>query len=73
MTIAVVYVGLCFIIALIGSNRKFGFWGYFFCSLALTPFIGAIVLLGSDKRPNQLEKCPKCSYPLSGTKTVDPH
>jgi hypothetical protein len=60
-----VYVLLCYIIASLGSNRKFGFWGYFFCSLALTPLIGTIVLLASDKRPKRMKKCPKCSYPLS--------
>jgi hypothetical protein len=38
---------------LIGSRRKFGFWGYFFCSLALSPCVGAVILLGSDKRPKQ--------------------
>ena len=68
MIVAIVYVGLCFLIAWIGANRKFGFWGYFFCSLFLTPFIGAIVLLASDERPEPLKKCPKCSYPLSETK-----
>jgi hypothetical protein len=58
------YLGLCFCIALIGTNRKFGYWGYFFCSLFLTPLIGAIVLLGSDKRPKNMKKCPKCAFPL---------
>jgi hypothetical protein len=55
------YLGLCFCLALIGTNRKFGYWGYFFCSLFLTPLIGSIVLLGSDKRPKIPKKCPKCS------------
>jgi hypothetical protein len=45
-----VYVTLCGIIGLFGINRKFGFWGYFFCSFALTPFIGLIVLLASDRK-----------------------
>jgi uncharacterized membrane protein len=27
-----------------------GFWGYFFASLFLTPFIGAILLITSDKK-----------------------
>jgi hypothetical protein len=66
--IELVYIVLCFIIALLGSNRKFGFWGYFFCSLFLTPLIGALVLLASDKRPKMLKKCPKCSSPLIDTK-----
>jgi len=33
-----------------GRNRKFGFWGYFFCSLALTPIVGVIILLASDAK-----------------------
>jgi hypothetical protein len=72
MIVAIVYVGLCFIIAGIGSNRKFGFWGYFFCSLFLTPFIGALVLLASDERPKRLKKCPRCSYPLCESETDHP-
>lgn len=59
-----VYLGLCIFIAAIGSNRKFGFWGYLFCSLFLTPIVGAIVLLGSDKSPKEINKCPNCDYPL---------
>lgn len=69
MIIVLVYIVLCLIIALIGSNRKFGFWGYFFCSLFLTPIIGSIILLGSDERPKSLKKCPHCSHTLSKTDT----
>jgi len=65
MTIALAYLGLCFCIALIGTNRKFGYWGYFFVSLFLTPLVGGIVLLGSDKRPKLIKKCPKCNYQLA--------
>lgn len=36
------------VVGWLGRNRKFGFWGYFFGSLALTPFIGLIILLASD-------------------------
>jgi hypothetical protein len=59
------YLGLCFCIALLGTDRKFGYWGYFFCALFLTPFIGALVLLGSDKRRKLPKKCPNCSYSLT--------
>ena len=31
ITAIAVYLGLCLIISVIGFNRKFGFWGYFFC------------------------------------------
>jgi hypothetical protein len=54
-----VYLGLCVLIAMIGSKRKFGFWGYFFCSLFLTPIIGAIVMLGSDNRPEEINQYPQ--------------
>jgi len=63
--IIALYIILCIIIAWIGADRKFGSWGYFFCSLALTPLIGIIVLLASDKRRKLPKNCPKCSYPLS--------
>lgn len=65
MIFALAYIGLCFVVALIGANRKFGYWGYFLCSLLLTPPIGALVLLGSDQRKRLPQKCPKCSHPLS--------
>ena len=39
------------LIGVVGINRKFGFWGYFFASLLLTPFVGILLVLVSDKRP----------------------
>ncbi|MFZ5585472.1 MAG: hypothetical protein ACOZHQ_06040 [Thermodesulfobacteriota bacterium] len=47
----IIYVVASLFIAFLGMNRKFGFWGYLFCSLLLTPFVGLIVLLASDRRP----------------------
>lgn len=48
---------LCVLVSLIigwlGRNRKFGFWGYFLCSLALTPLVGLVVLLASDPRKKE--------------------
>lgn len=41
---------LSLIIAFFGRDRKFGFWGYFFGSMLLTPLIGVLLLLaGGDK------------------------
>lgn len=34
----------------LGRRRTFGFWGYFFCSLALTPLVGVVALLASPPR-----------------------
>lgn len=62
--ILLAYLGLCFCIALAGSRRKFGYWGYFFCSLFMTPIVGTIVLFGSDNRPKIPKKCPKCATSL---------
>jgi uncharacterized membrane protein len=47
--VSFVYIAICFAIACLGINRKFGFWGYFFGSLLLTPIIGIILIAGSDK------------------------
>jgi hypothetical protein len=38
------------VVGWIGRDRKFGFWGYFFCSLALTPIVGLVIVLASDRR-----------------------
>ena len=45
-----IYTLASFLVALLGKNRKFGFWGYFFGSLLLTPIIGLLLVLGADKR-----------------------
>ncbi len=46
----IVYLFLCYLIAFFGRNRKFGFWIYFILSFILTPLIGLIITLASDKR-----------------------
>jgi hypothetical protein len=42
---------LCTLVGIVGRRRKFGFWGYFFGSILLTPLIGLLLVLASDKRP----------------------
>ena len=49
------YIFLSIIIGFLGTNRKFGFWGYFFYSLLFTPFLGIIILLASS--PSVPRKC----------------
>ncbi len=39
------------LVGYIGKDRKFGFWGYLFCSLIFTPIIGLVIVFASDKRP----------------------
>jgi hypothetical protein len=45
-----VYLVACLLVGLLGMNRKFGFWGYFFGSILLTPVIGLLLVFGSDKK-----------------------
>jgi hypothetical protein len=45
----ILYVFFSIVIGLLGTNRKFGFWGYFFYSLLFTPFLGIIILFASSK------------------------
>lgn len=50
MVVIFFYFLACFFIALFGINKKFGFWGYFFGSILLTPFVGIILLFASDDK-----------------------
>lgn len=51
----VVMLGGSIGIAFLGTNRKFGFWGYFFASMLLTPLIGLLLVISSDD-PNKDDK-----------------
>lgn len=46
----IVYVGFCWLLGYLGRHAKFSFWGNFWVSIILTPFIGIIVLLAQDLR-----------------------
>lgn len=48
--IYIVYVALAVAVGRLGEGHKFGAWGYFFASLLLTPFVGILLVLASDKR-----------------------
>jgi hypothetical protein len=43
-------IALSLLIGAYGRDRKMGFWGYFFASLLLTPAVGLLLVLGSDRR-----------------------
>ncbi len=45
-----IVVILSALVALMGINRKLGFWGYFFASMLLSPLIGFLLVLASDPR-----------------------
>lgn len=49
MLLILLYAVLSLTVAIFGANRKFGFWGYFFGSILLSPAVGLILVLASDK------------------------
>ena len=47
------YVLLTLLIAYIGKNLKFGFWGNFWVALLLTPLVGIVVLLAQNPKADR--------------------
>ncbi|NCD25658.1 MAG: hypothetical protein EOL86_08720 [Deltaproteobacteria bacterium] len=39
------------IVAFLGRNCKFGFWGNFFASMLLSPLVGILLVLAADPKP----------------------
>lgn len=58
--LAVLYVGLCVLVAYAGRRRKWGYWGYLWASVLFTPLMGLLFVLAADARP-----------PAPGTVRVD--
>jgi phosphate/sulfate permease len=58
----IVWVGLCFLVAMIGTNKNVGYWGTFFISLFFSPLIGGIVALISSETqaPIKVYTCKHC-------------
>ena len=56
VTISLTCILISILFGFLGRNRKMGFWGYFFSTLLLTPFVGAILLLVSDKQKKEESK-----------------
>ena len=48
------YVLLTLVIAYLGRDTKFGFWGNFWVSLLLTPIVGVIVLIAQEHKTKRL-------------------
>ena len=56
MNIVLIFVALSIIIGFFGRKRRFGFWGYFFLSLLLTPVVGLIALLAAIPKNEPRER-----------------
>ena len=50
-TIVIGILVVSWLVGILGSRRKMGFWGYFFGSILLTPVIGLLLVLASDPKP----------------------
>jgi len=50
VSVQFVYFGLSVVLGIAGLNRKMGFWGYLFGSILLSPLIGLMLLLVSEKK-----------------------
>ena len=50
-----VYVLLCLVVGFAGRQRAFGFWGFFFFSMLVTPVIGTLALIGGSPYPTQVK------------------
>lgn len=55
----ILYVGLSLFIGFIGKNRKFGFWGFFFSSLLLSPIAGLLAYFASCEKIRLIVKDDK--------------
>ncbi len=58
LVIITLYVALCSLVAYLGRDRKFGFWGYLIASLLLDPIIGFVIVLASDKKAPAIAAAP---------------
>ena len=54
--IYIIWIALSMMVAFLGRNRKFGFWGYLFCSLFFSPVVGLLLVMASDRRKSPSKK-----------------
>lgn len=65
-TLILAYLGLCLAVAALGKNRKWGFWGYLWSSILLSPLLGLLFLLASDPKPSLAGKPSRNDLPKNG-------
>lgn len=53
----VLYVLVCLLIATFARHRKWGFWGYLWVSLLMSPLMGLLFVLAGDK-PQRRVRAP---------------
>ena len=50
MVIIFIWLGLCFLVAMVGTEKSIGYWAVFFLSLLFSPLIGLIIALVSSPK-----------------------
>ncbi len=56
MNIVLIFVALSIVIGFLGRKRRFGFWGYFFLSMLLTPVVGLLTLIAAIPKAESRER-----------------
>lgn len=46
-TLIPIWLVSAIIIGFLGRKQRFGYWGYFFASILLTPIIGLVILIAA--------------------------
>jgi hypothetical protein len=54
----ILYVLGSLLVAVIGRHRKWGFWGYFWASLLMSPVLGTLFVLAGDAPPRRRAPAP---------------
>ena len=55
MGIIILWIGICMLVGVVGKDRKIGFGMAFFWALILSPIIGLVIALLSDKNKKEPE------------------
>ena len=51
--LSVLYILCSLLVAVVGRHRKWGFWGYFWASLLMSPVMGVLFVLAGDPQPRR--------------------
>ena len=50
------YFVLCLLVAVIGKDRKWGYWGYLWASVIFSPLIGILFVAAGDRKKRKKTK-----------------
>jgi hypothetical protein len=51
LNLSFMYLLLCGVAGFLGRHRRIGFWGFFFLSIIVTPFLTAALIFFAAKAP----------------------